>query len=314
MRALVVKDVGASPVVADFAEPDPGPDEIVVEMLAAGVHPIVRMIAAGRHYGSHAELPFVPGVDGIGRLPDGTVAYVGFARAPWGTLCERTVIPAGWSIPLPAGADPVVVAATMNPLAAVWMALVHRAALKSGERLLVLGATGASGRLAVQLAAGMGAGEVVAVGRNPAVLEQLGAAPGVTAVSLSDTDRLAGVLGEQGVDVVLDYLWGPPAETVIGLLTRTGLTHHATGTRWVQVGEMAGSRMTLDATPLRSSGLTLLGSGAGSVDPRVVAGAIPELLGMVASGSVAAELRAVPLADAGTAWDLEDPRRLVVTF
>jgi NADPH:quinone reductase-like Zn-dependent oxidoreductase len=319
MKAVVVTSKGAAPVVTDFPAPVAGVGEEVVEILATGVHQLVRAMAAGTHYGSPNEFPFVPGVDAVARLADGRRAYVGVARAPYGTFSEQTVIPAGWSIPIPTDStvSNAVLAGSMNPLAAVWMALIHRAELRPGERVLVLGATGASGRLAVGFAKEFGAGAVVAVGRNHAVLDQLADAHAVSTVVLSgDSEQQARSIGEavgDGVDVVIDYLWGSVAEAAIAALTRTGFGHQAKSVRYVNVGEMAGATATLPAAVLRSSGLTILGSGSGSVDPAAIAGVMPDLIARVGSGSIGVEVLEVPLAEAAAAWSSDtEGRRLVV--
>lgn len=318
MRAAIITEYGAIPTVGEFPDPEAGPDEEVVEMLAAGVHPIVRKIVAGTHYGSVGDLPRVPGVDGVARLSDGSAAYVGFARPPYGTISDRTVIRRGWSIPLPPGADPVVVAGAMNPAVSAWMALRHAAKAAAGDRVLVLGATGATGRIAVQLALAAGV-DVVAAGRNPVVLAEF-REMGASTVSVAGDpgDYAAGLAQalDPAPDAVLDYLWGPVAETAIAALTRAGLEHAPRPTRWVQIGDTAGATLTLPAAALRSSGLTLVGSGAGSVDPQTIAAEIPEMLARIASGAVRVPVRAVPLADAAAAWAEPEVsgRRLVITF
>ena len=314
MLAVVVATKGAAPAMREFPDPVAGPGEEVVQILATGVHQLVRSMAAGVHYASPTEFPFVPGVDAVARLADGRRAYVGYARRPYGTVSERTVIPAGWSIPIPAESivSDAVIAGSMNPLAAVWMALVHRAQLAPGERVLVLGATGASGRLAVALAREFGAGSVVAVGRNQAVLQQLSGS-GVTTIGLIDdpaanTKALAGVIGE--VDVVIDYLWGPVATAAF---TALGQVNHGRRIRYVQVGAMAGPEVTLPAAVLRSTGLELIGSGLGSVDPATVAAAMPDLIGRVASGAIGVDVLEVPLTEAAAMWSTDTGgRRMVV--
>ena len=323
MKALVVESFENPPLVGDFPDPKPSDAEQVVKILAAGVHPIVRALARGSHYGSHGRLPFIPGVDAVAQLADGSRAYVGYARAPYGTMSELTVIPKGWTVPIPGPHDgpeatsSAVIAGTLNPLAAVWMALKLRADLQPGARVLVLGATGISGQLAIPLAREMGAAEIIAVGRNTEVLDRLAADHNATTIALhsdraADTAAIAAAVGD-GVDVVLDYLWGSVAEVAVAALVRPGLASAPRETRWVQVGEMAGSEAAIPAAALRSSGLLMTGSGAGSVDPKLIAAAIPALLDMVVSGKMRAPVRAVPLAGAAEAWrDIEAPGRLVI--
>jgi NADPH:quinone reductase-like Zn-dependent oxidoreductase len=319
MRAAVVTRWGAGPVLADFPDPVAQPGEQVVDILAAGVHPIVRSLAAGSHYGSAGQLPMIPGVDAIGRLPDGRPAYIGFARAPYGTLSERTVLPAASGLPLPeSDVSPTVFAATLNPAAAAWLALAHQGELLAGETVLVLGATGASGQLAVQLARELGAGRVVAAGRNTSVLDRL-LGRGADAAVRVDTDpvdlRAAIADAAAGpVHVIIDYLWGPPTEAAIAAITHAGLRHTAPRVRLVEVGEMAGPTISLPASVLRSSGLRILGSGAGSVDPAVVVAALSRIMPRIADGSLRVPVRQARLDDVVQAWAEpdRDGERLVV--
>jgi NADPH:quinone reductase-like Zn-dependent oxidoreductase len=178
MKAAVIDSPERGPRFADFAEPVVTRGEILVEVTAAGLHPLVRMLASGQHYGSHGTLPMIPGIDGAGRAPDGTRVYFGGVRAPYGAMARRA--PAGFTLPLPDGLDEVTAAAIVNPGVGAWLALTRRAALQPGETVLVLGATGVSGRIAVALAARMGAARVIAAGRDQAVLDRLGATAPVT--------------------------------------------------------------------------------------------------------------------------------------
>lgn len=319
MKALKVETIGTPPVFGDFAEPTANEGEQVVEVLAAGVHPIVRALAAGRHYGGTPTESFVPGVDGIIRTADGRKCYAGYPRAPFGMLSERTVLPASWQLPIPedAVASDAELAGTMNPLGGAWMALVHRGGFRPGESVMVLGATGASGRLAVQLAATSGARRVVAVGRNRERLAAVADRPAVEAVPLTgsrDGDEAAfRAAFDKGVDIVVDFLWGGVAEAGMAGMTRTGLGHVAPAVRWVQVGDLAGTTAAVPAATLRSSGLQIIGSGAGSVDLSVIAAAMPDLLARVASGAVRADIRSASLSEAERLWDADlGGHRLVV--
>jgi NADPH:quinone reductase-like Zn-dependent oxidoreductase len=124
---------------------------------------------------------------------------------------------------------------------------------------------------------------------------------------------LAREAGDAGVDVVIDYLWGAPTEAVIAALSRRGLTHAAPRVRLVQVGESAGPTITLPADVLRSSGLEIYGSGAGTVPLHRVMEAVPEFLARAASGELQLGVDEVPLADVEAAWGREQRgRRLVL--
>jgi NADPH:quinone reductase-like Zn-dependent oxidoreductase len=265
MKAAVIDSPDRGPRFADFAEPVVADGETLIEVTAAGLHPIVRMLASGEHYGSQGTLPMIPGIDGTGRSPDGTRVYFGGVRPPYGPIAQRAAAP--FVLPLPDGLDEVTAAAIINPGNGAWLALTRRAVLQPGETVLVLGATGVSGRIAVALAARMGAGRVIAAGRNRVILDQLGAAATVALGGPDDAAALADAAGPDGIHVIIDYLWGHPAEAAIAAITRRGMAHAAPRVRLVQVGQMAGPTIALPADVLRSSGLEILGSGPGTHPP-----------------------------------------------
>ena len=251
MNAAVVESFGTPPRYTTFANPLAGDGEVLVRVIAAGFHPIVRALASGSHYGSTGELPFVPGVDGVGRLEDGTRVYFGAARSPFGSFAEISVTKRELTIPLPESVGDAAAAALANPGMSSWVALRERAKFVSGESVLIIGATGAAGKLAVQIARRMGARHIVAVGRhiNDGTLKELGAD---AIVSLDqDHDVLIAALRneftEEGIDVVLDYLWGQPAEAVLEAISQKGLRHSAPRIRYVQIGDIAGNLWALSA-------------------------------------------------------------------
>ncbi len=240
VKAAVIDSLEAAPRFADFAEPAVAGGETLVEVTAAGLHPIVRMLASGEHYGSQGMLPMIPGIDGTGRSADGTRVYFGGVRPPYGPMAQRAAAP--FVLPLPDGLDEVTAAAIVNPGNGAWLALTRRAALQPGETVLVLGATGVSGRIAVALAARMGAGRVIAAGRNQAILDRLGATATVTLGVPDDRAALAEAAGPDGIHVIIDYLWGQPTEAAIAAITRRGLAHAAPRVRLVEVGQHGQAR------------------------------------------------------------------------
>ena len=300
MKAAVIDSPQSGPRFADFAEPVVADGEILVEVTAVGLHPIVWMLASGEHYGSQDTLPMIPGVDGAGRTPDGTRVYFGGVRPPYGPMAQRAAAP--FVLPLPEGLDEVTAAAIINPGNGAWLALTRRAVLQPGETVLVLGATGASGRIAVALAARMGAGRVIAAGRNRAILDQLGATATVALGGPDDAAALAEAAGPDGIHVIIDYLWGHPTEAAIAAITRRGLTHAAPRVRLVEVGVMAGPTISLPADVLRSSGLEILGSGPGTIPMAEIVGAIPQFMAIAATGGLPIDIDEVPLAEVEPAW------------
>src|ERR1700760_1356303 len=174
MHAAVVTAFDSPPVYREFPVPAPqGPNGVVAAVLGAGLPPRVRSQANGSHYTSSGALPLVPGVDGVARTPDGQLRYFVLEDTTMGAMAEQTVIDLRRSVVLPAGADPVAIAAAMNPAMSSWVALRRRIGFEPGQSVLVLGATGSAGRLAVQVARYLGASHVIGAGRQPAKLAAL---------------------------------------------------------------------------------------------------------------------------------------------
>lgn len=316
MNAAVLHAFGEAPRFQQFPDPVPGDGEVLVRIRAAGLHPVVRWLASGQHYAGGGALPVVPGVDGAGVLADGTRVYVAGSRPPYGTMAELTVVPAARCIRLPDEVDDATAAAIANPGIAAWIALTWRGRLQPGETVLVLGATGTAGQLTVQLARSLGAGRVVVAGRNPAALERLRELGADAAVQLDQPDLAAAFAREvqpAGVDVVVDYVWGAPAEALIAALPQGSLVRAARPVRFVQVGSMAGPTITLPAASLRGFGLELTGTGIGTTPPEVYTSALPALMTRAARGELRVDVEPVALAEVGAAWAREPGgRRLVL--
>jgi NADPH:quinone reductase-like Zn-dependent oxidoreductase len=265
----------------------------------------VRSQANGTHYSSTHELPLIPGIDGVGRRSDGTLVYFILPDTAFGTMAEHTVIDTRRCIPLPSGADPVLLAAAMNPGMSSWVALQQRIEFTPGQAMLILGATGSAGQLAIQIAKHLGAGTVVAAGRGA---QKLAALPGLGAdatIDLSaDPDSVARELSARAaeVDVVLDYLWGGPAESAIMPLL-TGRADRAKRISWVQIGAVAGPTLNLPSAALRQANIHFLGSGQGSVSASGILSVLPQLATEVARGSFAIDVAAKPLADVESIWN-----------
>jgi NADPH:quinone reductase-like Zn-dependent oxidoreductase len=317
MKAAVVASFAAPPRYADFADPVPGEGEVLVHVTAAGLHPIVKALASGSHYGSTGELPFVPGVDGVGKLDDGTRVFFGATRSALGTMAERTITRRDFTMTIPDGLDDVTVAAMMNPGMSAWAALAERAHFEHGESVLVLGATGSAGQMAVQIAKRLGARRIVAVGRDAAALEAtrpLGA--DATISLLEDREALVAALREEivgnGIDVVLDYVWGAPAEAALAAIAQKGLGHEARRIRYVEIGASAGPTITLPGATLRSSGLELVGSGFGSVAMERLFALLHVFLQAAAERPFSIAAMAAPLRDVETLWNAAEKRGRLV--
>jgi len=308
MHAAVVHAFDAPPRYTTFADPIAAEGEKLVSVSAAGLHPIVKALAKGTHYGSSGELPLIAGVDGVGKLEDGTRVYFGIARSPFGTFAERALAASWMCLPLPDAVDDVTAAGIANPAMSSWAALTARAKFVAGESVLILGATGVAGQLAVQVAKRLGARRIIAAGRNPQVLQELSALGADAVVSL-DQDPASLVsafrneIAEAGVDIVLDYLWGQPAELVLQAIAQRGLRKAGARIRFVQIGESAGKTISLPAATLRSSGLELLGSGFGSASLDQIRQALAEFFQVAAKQPFQFHTRAAPLREVEALWD-----------
>jgi NADPH:quinone reductase-like Zn-dependent oxidoreductase len=217
-------------------------------------------------------------------------------------------------VPLPDAIDDVTAAAIANPGMSSWAALQLRAGLQSGQTVLVNGATGVSGRLAVQIARHLGAGRVIATGRDAAALQRVSTLGADATISLLQDDA---ALEEQlmsefarGVDVVLDYLWGRSAEQLLIAGAKAGPDGRPI--RFVQVGSMSGADITLPSAVLRGSAIELMGSGIGSVSIDALFAAVAEMFAAVESAGFEIATNAVPLADVEAVWDMEGPARTVL--
>jgi NADPH:quinone reductase-like Zn-dependent oxidoreductase len=311
MKAAVVTRFDQPPRYQEFAVPQPeGPHQLLVDVLASGLHPRVRSQADGSHYTSTDELPLVPGIDGVGRDAEGRLRYFVLPDTAMGAMAEQTVIDRRRSIELPEGTDPVLVAAAMNPAMSSWVALRRRITFEPGRGVMVLGATGNAGRMALQIARHLGASRVVAVGRGEGLagLRALGADEVVDLTG--DADHLA----EAGkdVDVVLDYLWGEPAAAALRAIV-PARTDDAQALTWVQIGSVAGPDSPIPSAALRATGLQIVGSGQGSVPTRDILAELPSLAAEIGRGSFTVEAQAVPLADVDTVWTRRSAQRVVIT-
>ncbi|WP_405915095.1 zinc-binding alcohol dehydrogenase family protein [Streptomyces sp. NBC_00728] len=306
MYAAVVHSFGAPPRYEQFSDPVArGKNEVVVDVLAAGLHPRVRSQSDGSHYTSTGELPLIPGIDGVVRGPDGRLRYAILDVTSLGTLAERTVIDADRSIVLPKRVDPVIVAAAMNPAMSSWVALRRRVDFKRGQSVLILGATGNAGRMAVQVAKRFGAAHVIGAGRNAAALEALRS---LGADEVLPLDRLAEAAN---VDVVIDYLWGEPA--AVGIVDMiTARKERSDPITWLQIGSVAGPTSPIPSAALRAARLQIVGSGIGSVPGRDWLKELPKLVHAIAKGEFDVRSKAVPLKEVEQAWRTDTGDRITL--
>jgi NADPH:quinone reductase-like Zn-dependent oxidoreductase len=228
MHAAVLHTIGAVPRYEEFPEPVIGGNndgEVIVHVHAASLKPVDKQLASGSHYASHGELPRVCGSDGVGHLDDGQRVFFGGPRSPHGAMAQRTVVPRTFTFPIPENVNDETAAALPNPAISAWLSFAYRAKLARGENVLILGATGVTGKLAVKIAKLLGAARVVAAGRNQQALNTLHdlGADATISLALPETE-LSEVFvreaGKSGFQVVIDYVWGPPAQAFLTAITR----------------------------------------------------------------------------------------------
>ncbi|HEY0932337.1 MAG TPA: zinc-binding alcohol dehydrogenase family protein [Trebonia sp.] len=308
MNAAVVTSFAEPPHYLPFPVPAPSGDQVLADVLAVGLHPRVRSGASGSHYTSSGTLPMIPGVDGVGRLPGGKVVYFAADDDGPGPMADQTLIDPRRSVELPAGVDVAKVAAAMNPAMSSWVALRRRVPLQPGQGVLVLGATGNAGAMAVQVARRLGAGRVTGAGRDLGRLQALIAAGADDVVQLTDdADATAAALAAAAAetDIVIDYLWGKPSQQAITALL-TARSDQSRQLDWIQIGSVAGPTIELPSVALRSANFRLQGSGQGSVSPRGYIAELPALIEEINAGTIAVQARPVPLADVEQAWTAKE--------
>jgi NADPH:quinone reductase-like Zn-dependent oxidoreductase len=304
MKAAVVKAAGEHPGYADFNAPAPQAGHCLIEVTATALSHVARARAAGTHYSAKLTVPFIAGIDGTGRLEDGQRVYFFKPDAPFGSMADTSIAPQANCVALPDALDDITAAAIAIPGMSSWAALVDRARFVAGETVFINGATGTSGRLAVQIAKHLGAGKIVATGRRQDALDALKLAGADVTISLVQEEgalhRAFEAEFREGVDVVLDYLWGVSAESLLNVAATASPDDHAV--RFVQIGSISGAEIQLPATLLRSAAITLLGSGIGSVPlPRLLR-AMQDVFNAAVPAGFTIATEVVPLANLGMHW------------
>ena len=310
MKAAVLHQFGAIPQYEDFADPVAGEGDLTVHVKAATLENFDKITAQGVHYASKRMFPQFPAIVGhigVGTLPDGKLVAFGGARPPYGTMAELAVIPrefAGYVSSVPDGVDVGVAAALPSSALTSLLPLKWGATLEPGQTVLIQGATGVSGKLAVRIAKLLGAGRVVASGREESILKVL---PDMGADAIIDLKQPDAEVGDafaresgHGYDVILDYLWGHPTELLLRTLTPTEATFAKRRTRYVQIGQSAGPAIALHAEVLRTSGLEL--TGVGNIPPGVLSEALEQIWAWVLEGKLTMEVEKMNLCRVTEAW------------
>jgi len=315
MKAAIIRAPGQGPAYGDFDDPAPLRGEVRVRVSAAAMSHVVKGHASGMHYSAaERDFPFIAGIDGVGRLDNGRRVYFIMPRAPFGSMAEKTVVPSRQCIALPENLDDVTAAAIANPGMSSWAAYVERAGLRRGETVLVSGATGTSGRLAIQIARHLGARKVIATGRNAEALSELKALGADVVIPLTQDaaalDEALQAQFAQGIDVVVDYLWGEHAERL--LIAAAKANRMTLPIRFVHVGSAGGAAINLPGDVLRAAPIELMGSGLGSIGPDRLIRVLRHLFKVTVKAGFRIAATPVPLSQVGTAWSEDDSRRRTV--
>ena len=320
MKAAIVTGAGKTPIYGDFDEPVAKQGEEIISVRASALTNLTKSRASGTHYSSSGVFPAIAGTDGVGLTQDGRRVYFAMPEAPFGSLAEFCPIASRRCVEIPDSVDDITAAAIANPGMSAWGGLVERAKFVAGETVLVNGATGTAGRVAVQLAKYLGAAKVIATGRNAEELEELKTlgADAVIPFSLgllhpsgaNDYEQALKQMFSDGIDVVIDYLWGESAKTMIVALAKT---IEDKPVRFVHVGGASGdANIELPGAALRSSAIMLMGSGVGSISRQALAQSIKSVFDAVQPAGLKVATKIAPMSEVEDMWDKASGKPRVV--
>jgi NADPH:quinone reductase len=306
LRAALVTELAHPPEIGEAPDPVRGDGEALIRILAVPLNPIDINVAAGRFYGGTPDFPYVPGSEGVGRvveadtLTPGTLVWAhgaGMGTRRDGALAELLAVPEDVLARLPGDTDPVLAGALGVAGIAGWLPVSHRAPVQGGETVLVLGATGTVGLVAMQGARILGAGRVVAAGRRPEALERARRLGADAVVSLDEED-LAAALREacrgDGPSLVIDPLWGAPVVAAAGAA--------APGARIVNIGQSAGPAAPLLSADVRGKQLNVLGFSNFGIPREVMHREYLRLLDLARAGELEVEIEIFPFDRVAEAW------------
>jgi len=319
MKAAIVEAAGRTPVYGDYIEPTRESGSELISVRTAALSHFTKGRASGAHYSADGIFPAIVGADGVGVTQDGRRVYFVLPKAPYGAMAEKTTVRSEQCIDVPPAVDDITAAAIANPGMSAWAALAERAHFKHGETVLINGATGAAGRLAVQIAKYMGAAKIIATGRDEQALEEVRALGADVVIPFKldalhphgakeYEDALKAQLS-MGLDVVVDYLWGKSAETVIVAIAKA--VEDATPVRFVHVGGASGDDIRLPGAALRSSPIVLMGSGNKSIPFSRLLAAIKSVFEAIGPASLQIATKSVPLSLVEETWNDDGKARVV---
>lgn len=323
MKAAVLEKLGNAPKYGEYSTPEiQNDDQLLLEVKAAAVKNLDKLMASGTHYASHKNLPVVVGMDGVGILEDGSRVY---AQGITGMIAEKALINKNKYTVIPDSLDLKIAAALPNAVLGAAMALKFRGEIKPGQNVLINGATGVTGQMAVQIAKYYAAKTIITTGRNEDNLEKTKKLGAVKTVSLKQEDndiidQLKKIHTETPIDLVIDYLWSKPTELVIAALKGGGLNNFSHKTRIVTVGSMAGETINLESGILRSSDIEIVGSGFGSLSKVDLEDfqkqILPKMFQLAAHGKLSMDLVEGSIENIEKLWNekVDSGKRLVISI
>lgn len=320
MKAAVVFAKGSIPQYADFQEPEVQENEILISVKAASIKNLDRARAGGNHYSTENQKhqPAVIGTDGAGYLENGSKVYF-FSKK--GTVSEKAVADKKMIIPIPEGLDFSLAAALPNAVMGSAMALKFKAGIQPGNTVLINGATGITGRIAVQIARLYRAQKIIVTGRNEESLQsllELGADE-IVSLKLEDIDfkqKIKEIHQETPIDIIIDYVWGHSVEMILSAFKGDGTFSHKT--KLVTIGGMSGDTIQLSSQILRGTDIQISGSGLGSWTKEesalLFSEIIPKMFQAAVEGEIKMETHEVDIKDIETIWnaEIESGKRLVI--
>ncbi|HSZ86634.1 MAG TPA: zinc-binding alcohol dehydrogenase family protein [Puia sp.] len=320
MKAAVIEKFGDIPQFKDFPDPVVTNDDISIEVKAVVLENFDKLTSGGTHYASKHMFPTFPAIvghSGVGLLANGSLVAFGGVEPPYGTMAEKAVVSARYKTyltPVPDGVDPLVAAALPASALTSFFPLKWSAKLQKDETVLINGATGVSGKLAIQVAKLLGAGRIIASGRDDSGLQKIKQLGADAVIDLKQTDEQIKQAFTQhagkGYDVVLDFLWGHPTELLLKTLVpkQVGFATHTT--RFVQIGQSAGANITLPAETLRTSGLELM--GVGKISPEVIPATLQQIWDWLAENKLTIDIEKILLKDISAAWQKKTQGKRIV--
>lgn len=319
MKAAVLHKIGEIPRYEDFTDPSPGKDEVLIHVKAIALENVDQMIVRGEHFASLqflSELPAIVGIKGVGERSDGKLVGFSGMKSPYGAMAEKAVVPNESTVLIPDGVSAEEAVALPSALTSLFP-LKWGVKMEPGKTVLINGATGIAGKLAIQIANLLGARRVIGTGRNEGSLQRIKelGADAVISLKQSEDDLFALFKKEadQGIDIILDFLWGHPTEILIKSIVPNEISLNGQQTQLVQIGEKAGVDIVLPANAVRTSGLEISGAAAG-ITPALIQEGTDLIWEWLKEDKLHMDIERVPLEDIENVWSCSDfqGKRIVI--